>query len=55
MTKLRVNTHDSDLQKVELARVEMTLMQLAGLDSCHESTGGQVLDNDRNQYPKRWD
>jgi hypothetical protein len=49
MTKLLVNTHNADLQKVELARIIMSLMQLAGFDSCHESTGGQVLDNDRNQ------
>jgi hypothetical protein len=47
--ELRLNTHNTDLQKVELARVEMPLMQLTAFDPGHESTGGQVLDNDQNQ------
>ena len=55
MTKLRMNAHNADLQKVELARVEMSLMQLTGLDSCHESTGGQVLDMTEISNQKRRD
>ena len=47
--ELRLTTHNTDLQKVELACVEMPLMQLTSFDSGHESTGGQVLDNSQSQ------
>ena len=35
----------------------MALMQLTSFDSCHESTGGQVLNNDQNQKLRtgNWD
>lgn len=46
------NTHNADLQKVELARVEMSLVQLTGFDPCCESASRQVLDRNQNQ-PRR--